>query len=157
MNRRSFIISALVAGLVMGFLGNFPGLNLLNCFLCLWVWLSGILAVFLYRRFTAAQPDLSMGQAAALGAVSGVVGALIGAVFAAIFNAILGGLGVFKGLESMQSQPGTFDFFKLITSPSFPIVSLLIDLVLYALFGAVGGVIAVTAIWKTPKPAGNAS
>jgi len=51
MNTRSFVLSVLIAGVVIGFLANLPILNLINCALCIWVWLGGILAVFLYRRF----------------------------------------------------------------------------------------------------------
>ena len=47
MNTRSFVLSALIAGAAIGVLANLPVLNLINCFLCLWVWIGGLLAVFL--------------------------------------------------------------------------------------------------------------
>ena len=40
MNARAFWLSALVGGLVIGFLGNLPLLNFVNCLLCIWVWLG---------------------------------------------------------------------------------------------------------------------
>ncbi len=153
MDNRSFALSALIAGLVMGLLGNLPLLNLVNCLLCAWVWLGGILAVYLYRRFNVAAPGLSMRQAAGLGVASGVVGALCGAVFSIIFEAILGSLGVLQSMQALQTQPGMPDFVQMLSAPGFHIANVLIDLVLYSLFGAAGGLLSVAVIWKAPKPA----
>ena len=80
MNSRSFLLSTLIAGIVIGFLANLPLLNLINCALCIWVWIGGALAVLLYRRFQHGEPGPSVGQGAGLGALSGLIGALVGAV-----------------------------------------------------------------------------
>jgi len=153
MNTRAFVLSAIIAGVVIAFLGNIPVINFLNCLLCMWVWLGGIFAVFLYRRFYASSPNLSVGQAAGLGAVSGVFGALIGAVFSALLNILFARLGVIQALESISSQPETVSFIKMAFAAGNPIVILLTNIVLYSLFGAVGAGIAAAAIWKTPKAA----
>jgi hypothetical protein len=79
MNTRSALWAVLIAGVVMALLGNLPLLNLVNCILCLWAWLGGALAVFVYRRFQRGQPGPTAGQGAGLGALSGLVGALTGA------------------------------------------------------------------------------
>jgi hypothetical protein len=147
MNTRAFILSALIAGAVMALLGNLPIINFFNCVLCMWVWLSSILAVFLYRRFATADPTLSMGQSAGLGAVSGVIGALIGAGISAIFTSS----GMAGGLDALKSQPALAPYVDMITSKGFTFISLIIDLVLYSAFGALGGIIATGLIWKKPK------
>ena len=88
MNTRSFLLSALIAGLVIGFLGNLPLLNIVNCFLCIFVWIGGILAVFLYGRFQHGQDRLSAGQGAGLGAVAGVIGVFVGMLVYMVTSAI---------------------------------------------------------------------
>ena len=77
MNTRSLFLSALIAGVVIGLLGNLPILNIINCFLCIWVWVGAFLAVMLYRRY---EPGVSLttGQGAGIGALAGLVGACVG-------------------------------------------------------------------------------
>jgi hypothetical protein len=135
----------------MALLGNLPIVNFVNCLLCAWVWLSGILAVYLYRRFATANPSLSTGQGAILGALAGVIGAVIGAVISAVFTSA----GMVKFLEALSFQlsyrPILEPYVSMLKSGGFAIISLIIDLILYAIFGAIGGLIATAAIWKTPK------
>jgi hypothetical protein len=83
MNTRSLFLSALIAGAALGVLGNLPVLNLVNCFLCLWVWLGGILAVYLYNRYERNRTQLDQAsatpvQGAGAGALAGLVGAFVG-------------------------------------------------------------------------------
>jgi hypothetical protein len=80
MNSRSFFLSALIAGTVTGILGNLPSLNLINCFFCIFAWIGGALAVFLYRRFQSADPNLTASQGVGLGALTGLIGSVIGVV-----------------------------------------------------------------------------
>jgi hypothetical protein len=153
MTTRAFLLSALITGAIVALLGNIPILNFVNCFLCAWVWGGGILAVFLYQRFEQANPLLSVGQGAGLGAVAGVVGALIGGVVSAIFNAIFGALNITSALSSAlsQSSPEVAQYLPmLIGGGGFELVTLCINLFLYAAFGAIGGVIATALIWKKP-------
>jgi hypothetical protein len=151
MNTRAFLLSALIAGVVMALLGQIPIINILNCVLCMWVWGSGILAIFLYRRFEPANPILSIGQGAGVGAVAGVVGAIIGAILSAIFKSA--GWGALLSLAKAIAGPSADldPIANLITTGGFWFISLGIDLVLYAFFGAVGGIIATALIWKKPK------
>ena len=141
MNTRSFTFAVLMAGVVMALLGNLPILNLVNCILCLWVWLSGALAVILYRRFQHGQPGPTGGQGAGLGAVAGLVGALVGfGVFvltSAITTPILQSLARALSVEGdlppqMMDGGGTF---------GGALFFLVINIVLYPLFGALGGLI----------------
>ena len=155
MNTRSLILSTLIAGLVMALLSNIPVINFANCLLCMWVWLSGILAVFLYRRFEAAHPSLTNGQGAALGALAGVFGALIGAVVGAFFGMIFGA-SMASAISLLQSQAGLQESMgpyldMLRGGAGFTLFGTLCNLVLYAAFGAIGGLIATALIWKTPQ------
>jgi hypothetical protein len=149
MNTRSFILAGLISGVVIGLLGNLPLLNLINCILCLWVWLGGIFAVWLYRRYEPNQA-VTAGQGAGLGAVSGLVGAVVGSVVFALTSAIsmpmmntIAQVLQIEGTESLNT--GGFPVMLMTTGVFF-----CINLVLYPLFGAVGGLIA-GSIWKTAK------
>ena len=93
MNTRSLILSALIAGAVLGTLGNLPVLNFFNCLLCLWVWLGGIFAVYLYNRYErnrtqVVEASATPGQGAGIGALAGVIGAAIGALVYALTSFI---------------------------------------------------------------------
>jgi hypothetical protein len=153
MNSRSFFLSALVAGLAIGLLGNLPLLNLVNCVLCLWVWVGGFLAVFLYRRFQPGGPALTGGQGAGLGALSGLIGALIGVVVYALtaaistplMNRLAGALQIQDDLP-WQSGEGSGILASLL-------VFLVLDIILYPLFGALAGYAAVALARRQPQAA----
>jgi hypothetical protein len=150
MNSRSFFLSALIAGLAIGLVAHLPLLNIINCFLCFWVWLGGILAVFLYRGFQHGECTLTPGQGAALGALAGLIGAFVGVVVNAATSAIsrpifLELARMFQVEGNLPFQPGlagvvrsTFGFFAL-------------DVVTYPLFGALSGLIGASLLRTEPK------
>jgi len=151
MNTRSFILSALIAGTLIGLFGSLPLLNLINCILCLWVWLGGILAVFLYRRYQRGGPGLSIAQGAGLGAVSGLIGALVGVVVFAITSSL--SMPLFNSLARALQIEGDLpfqsgDIWAVVMQGVF---FLIVDLVLYPIFGAIGGLIAAGVFWKEPQ------
>jgi hypothetical protein len=160
MNMRAFALSALIAGVVMGVLGNIPIVNIFNCLLCMWVWLSAILAVFLYRRFAPEAAFLSVGEGAGLGAVAGVIGAVVGAVVSLMFNALFASAGFDPAvvLQQLQAQgfdlpPGAMPAIQALAGTGSVIVSMLCNGIVYAIFGAIGGIIAAALIWKKPSGA----
>ena len=145
MNSRSFFLSALIAGVVIGLLGNLPVLNLINCFLCIWVWVGGILAVFLYRRFEHGGPGLTGGQGAGLGALSGLIGAFVGVVVYALTSFI--SMPLFNNLARSFDIQGDLPwdaggFPEIIASAFFFLV---VNAILYPLFGAISGFVAITS------------
>jgi hypothetical protein len=155
MNTRSFFLSALIAGAIIGFLGNLPVLNLINCICCIWVWAGGILAVFFYHRFQHGEPDLSAGQGAGLGAVAGIIGALIGVVVFTLTSFI--SLPMFDNLARAMQVEGDLPFRSgdgIWAALAAALFFLLVDAVLYPIFGAIGGLIAASVFWKrTPAVA----
>lgn len=118
----------------------------------MWVWGSSILAVFLYRQFNSAGPALSVSQGAILGVVTGVIGALIGALVEAVFasSSLAGAFEMMRSQEALR--PAVDTYLQMIKGGGYPIVGMLINLILYAGFGAVGGLIATALIWKAPPP-----
>ncbi len=138
-----------IAGVGMGLLGTLPLLNFVNCILCIWCWLGGALAVVLYRRSQPGQPIISTGQGAGLGALAGLVGAIVG--------------GITYYLTASLSEPLMTSMMKAfnMTLPvgmqnpgsafGGALFWLVVDLVLYPSFGALGGLIAANLL--KPKPA----
>jgi len=144
MNTRSFLFATLIAGAAMGLLGNLPVLNLVNCLLCIWVWLGGALAVILYRRFQGGSTIPTLGQGAGLGAVAGLIGAVVGfgvyLLTAAVTAPIMEGL-----IRALEVQGDVFP--QPLNSGGTlggALFFLLVDLGLYPLFGALGGLITAS-------------
>jgi hypothetical protein len=149
MNTRAFLIASLIAGVVMGLLGGLPIISIANCVLCMWVWASAIFAVWLYRRFEGSQPLVTLGQGALLGVVTGLIGAVIVLLISLITkqaatDAIMSAFET-AGMEA----PGFF-------ATGAILVGIVIDLVLYSIFGAIGGLIGA-AIFKPKAPAPGGS
>jgi hypothetical protein len=151
MNTRSFLISALIAGVVIGILANFPLLNLINCFLCVFVWVGGILAVFLYGRLEHGQSALTPGQGAGIGALAGLFGAFVGIVVNALTNVI--SIPLFNTVARFFQIEGDLPFrtggLSSIVSATF--FFFLLDAVAYPIFGALSGWIAASLSKKQPQ------
>ena len=153
MNTRAFLLSAGIAGLAAGILGNLPLLNLVNCILCVWVWLGGVLAVYLYRRYRPADPGLTAAQGAGLGAVTGLIAAVVGFVVFLVSGSL--SLPLMERMARAFQLEGdlplqTGGWGGMIVQA---LIFLALDLVLYPLFGALAGMIAANVFWKRPAAA----
>lgn len=153
MNIRSFLLSSLIAGVVIGLLGNLPLLNFVNCILCLWVWVGGLLAVYVYGRFQRSQTSLSPAQGAGLGALSGLIGALVGALIFLGTSAL--SMPLMQGLARSLQLEGDLPFLMGGAGESLTaaLIFLALDVVLYPLFGALGGLIGVAVLKPRPTTA----
>ena len=148
MNTRALLLSGLIAGVLMGLFSELPFISILNCCLCLWIWVGGIFAVFLYRRFDNTVGLTTLTQGVLVGLVAGLVAAVVGTILAAIIgpytsqvlNSLLtsiqgpgGNLGPLNDLVQVQAG---FTLFEAVT-----------NLVFYSFFGVVGGMLG-TLIFK---------
>jgi hypothetical protein len=123
--------------------------------LCLWVWVGGILGVFLYRRFQHGGPDLTPGQGAGLGAVAGLIGAFVGVGVFAITSFISMPL-MARLAENFQLQ-GDLPFrtggpWAMLASAVFFFI---LDVVAYPLFGAISGLVGASLLRKPPAAAAS--
>lgn len=147
LNRNAMLAAAAIAGVWIGLFSNIPVIACLNCLLFAWVWIGGILAVYLYRR-SEHEPYLTVTQGMLLGLLAGVIGALIGVVVLSIWHGpvtiITNTLRDFAG----RRTGALTDFFF---ASSFSVLRLLRDLLIYGVMGAVGGFIATGILWKRPK------
>lgn len=145
MNTRSFLLSSLLAGALIGTLANLPILNLINCFLCIWVWLGGALSVVFYRRFQGTGPAPTPGQGAGLGAVSGLIGTLVGFVVYSLTSfismPIFASVGRFFQVEDIPFETSLPSLASVLASAFF---FFLLNVVAYPLFGAISGLIAAS-------------
>ena len=117
---------------------NVPYLNLINCLLCMGIWGSGILGTLVYKRFER-DSVITPGQGAVIGGLSGIVAAVVGIFFGTIFGTLYRTVGI-PGLPNLfGSQSGAFD--ALQTSGSFSILGFFMYIVIYPIFGAIGGAI----------------
>lgn len=141
MNTRAFWLSTLIAGVAIAIFGNLPVLNLINCALCVWVWLGGALSVVLYRRFQGSNPVVSAGQGAGLGALSGLIGAVLGVGVFFLTSAL--SVPMFNALaRALQVEDEFFFQNGLLENVGSAFIFLIIDAILYPLFGALGAMIA---------------
>ncbi len=135
MNNRALLLAGVVGALVMVLLSNVPVLNLINCLLCAGIWLGGMAAVWFYRRQTG-QP-LTAGQGAMIGVVAGVIGAILSSIVASVFGA--------DAMQAVMDADPTGQTRSALGgfvggTASF-LVGLVINIIVYPLFGAVGGAI----------------
>ncbi len=153
MNKRSMWIAILIGGSAIGLLGSLPVLNLVNCLLCIWVWLGGALAVYVYRRQQVGQEFVTARQGAGLGALAGLVGALIGAIVFALGSSLT--IPIMNKLASL-AEIGDMPFGSMGAGSVLgsTLVFLLIDGLLYPAFGAIGGAVAASLYQKKAQPQG---
>jgi hypothetical protein len=158
----SMLMPALYGGLIMAVISAVPGLNLINCLCCAGVILGGFLAVFFYQKdLTPQMPPLTNGDGLKLGALAGVFGAVAGTVLGLLVVAAFGNvagdmiLDVMRGFED-SLPPGTMEQMEQQMEESATpgimstVMQFLGAIVIYPLFGLVGGLIGYS-VYK-PKP-----
>jgi hypothetical protein len=154
MNTRSFLLSALIAGAISGALANLPLLNFVNCILCLWIWVGGFLAVWLYKRYEHGTSSISIGQGAGLGAASGIAAVFVGIVVYLLTSFLTLPL-MDSALRALQIE-GDLPTQSVTAGSIFgsTAVFFALNLVLYPLFGAISGLVAASIFGKSqPAPA----
>jgi hypothetical protein len=165
MNTKSMLLAGGLAGIGMGVLAAIPLIGILSSCCCLWagLWGCGILAVLLYRMSNKAQPGLTVGQGVVLGLLAGAVGAVLVSIFGAISSLVFG---------TMSSSTAYMDYFNQIPGAADSLdassrqiidqfaamsgsilVSTCCNLVIFPLFGMIGGLIGTGLIWKNNPPA----
>ena len=151
MNTRSLLLSALIAGAVLGTLANLPVLNFFNCFLCLWIWLGGIFAIYLYNRYErkrtqTADASASVGQGAGIGALAGLIGVVVGAIVFAVTSfittPIMNQLVTLLDIDTGGQKLGFLPVFGIFLCG---------NIIFYPIFGAIGGLLGAGVFWKKPR------
>ncbi len=143
MDNKNLLVSSLVGAVVMIILSNVPIISLINCLLCAGVWLGGMAAVWFYRRQTG--HILTPGQGAIVGAVAGLIAGIVSAVISSIVGA-----STIEGMIAADPSGEMADVLgPLVGGSATLIIALLVNIVTFPLFGAIGG--AIYASLTRPK------
>jgi len=151
---------AIISGAIFGFVSGMPIIGALNCLCCSLILAAGVMCSFMMVRASAV--PLAYGHAALGGFVTGVVAALVNS-FMTGFMLVVSGASLKDRIEESSHQmqqylPNAEEASRMISSvPGYAILTMLalILLVIYAPFGAVGGVIG-RALFERRTPAGPA-
>ncbi len=148
---------ALIAGGIGGVLSALPFVNFANCICCLWIVAAGAFAVYLLRKNTPG--PITKSDAALTGAVAGLA--------AAVAKTLVGI--PLRGFELAFSRRFLERFAELAPSdmpsgwenwldkgagpltPAFLILGLFLTAVVFAIFGALGGVIGASMFSRNEK------
>ncbi len=146
------------SGLITGLLSAFPLTALANCFCCLWAWAAGAGAVYLARRSGPGQA----GGPAALGALAGAYAGLVSSVVEFLWAALAGSLGA-ADIERIRTYlpedlpPEAARMLERMmesgfTGPAGLILSAIMSMILFAIFGALGAVLYARFSSGAPLP-----
>lgn len=169
MQKPDKFVPALYGGLIMGVVSAIPIVNLVNCFCCAGVLLGGFLAVFFYKNnFTPDTPPYTAGDCLTVGALAGLFGAFTSVILSAITVMIFGD--VMREFIQRFLEEGGFDIPDDVmdeirrtieetpTGMESILINLFFSLVIYPIFGLLGGLIGY-GVWKpkqstmgTPSP-----
>jgi hypothetical protein len=157
--RPSMFRPALIGGIAAGVLTAVP---FVNCFCCLWVVAGAVLAAYLFSRRSPA--PMTPGDGAVLGILTGIVAALTDSLVSVPFESMNRAF-VQKFMDTfsqfVEEMPAGWE--KWLDqragpmSPAWFLLGLLSSAVIYAAFGALGGLIGASIIGrkKSPRPQGT--
>jgi len=148
---------ALIAGAGAGLLSGLPLIAAGNCLCCLWI-VGG--ATVGAKLLSARTPGpLKAGDGALVGALTGIVAAVVSAIVEIPLRSFNLGLarGFLErfsdsGFEVPSGFEGWFDLGTGAISPAWMLLGLFVTAAVYAIMGALGGIIGVSLFAKKPGP-----
>ena len=164
-----------LAGVAMGVVSALPGLSLVNCCCCAGIIGGGVLAVYLYKQeFREEMAPLESTDGLVLGILAGLVGAFSATVISLLILLVFGRWEaemmrqiVDKLLDSMESSgsiPGSAadnirtmveDAMKESTTVVGVLSGLIMNLIIYPIFGMLGGLLGFAFFKPKPVPPPN--
>ena len=146
---------ALLGGLFIGVLSALPVIGIANC-CCLWVILGGMLTTYLQQQSTPAPIETS--AAAISGLIAGAIGGLISSIAGMLMLSIVGGADSQQAIEQALSNipnmpPETAEWVRSLTQGStMALVSMVVTVPLYAVFGMLGALLGLAFFRKKITP-----
>lgn len=147
---------ALIAGAAAGLLSGLPIVGAGNCLCCLWIVGGAALAA---KMLAGQTPGLlTSGDGAVVGALTGVVAAVVDTVVKLplqrhnmeLARRVLDSLDLESGLPA--SLEGLFDGATGALTPGWMLLGLFVSAAVYAVMGALGGVIGVSLFGRKAVP-----
>ena len=154
---RCFALRGLPLAVCGRCLGVYAGFAAGNCLRCLWI----VGAAAMASKLLAAQPMglLKAGDGAVVGALTGIVAAVVDTVVKIPFRSFNLGLAQRfmervsdSGFEIPSGFESWFDLGSGSVSPGWMLLGLFVTAAVYAIMGALGGVIGVSLFGKKPVP-----
>jgi hypothetical protein len=136
------ILPALGCGVLAAILSVLPIISFGNILCCLWIILGGGLAVYILKRFHNIKGKITTGKAALTGGLTGFVAGIIMSVLLVAARGLLDteltGMMASPEIQEMLGEAGMTaeQFTSLVV-----MLALVIYLVVFPLFGALGGII----------------
>ena len=152
--RPGMFVPALIGGAFAGILTAIP---FINCLCCLWIIGGGMLAAYFLTK--DAPVALSVGDGAIAGVFAGIIGAVIDFLISiplapinnAFFQSMFERLSEYMG-EMPEGWEGWFEG-DFETSIPFALLGLVINVVVFSIIGALGGIIGMSLFGKRFSPA----
>jgi len=149
---------ALLGGLFIGVLSALPIINMGNCCCCLWVLGGGVLAVYLRQQNSPGALEASEG--ALLGLMAGFIGGVIGGILAIPIQMLTGPMQaewLSRMMEGNQDMPPEAREMmeRLLAGGAmggFAVIGIIINAVIYTVFGMLGGLLGVAIFKKSAPP-----
>ncbi len=146
---------ALYGGLFIGVLSALPLVNAGNCCCCLWVLMGGALAVYLRQQNSPYSVPASEG--ALVGLLAGLIGGLVAGVLSIPLQAMTSGFQhqiLERILSSNPEMPteARDAMERWATGYALRTVGALINVVVFTVFGMLGGLLGVAVFKKNAPP-----
>ncbi len=153
MNKEYYLKAALIGGSIAGFLSVIPIVNWLNIICCLWVLVGGGIAVYILT--TSAPGPITYGDGAVVGLLSGIIAGVI----CGVINLLLSFAGLGTGMAYLEQLIERFPQFEeylgmartATVGAGMIIVGLFFSIIIYAIFGTLGGVIGTAILVRKKK------
>lgn len=145
---------ALLGGLFIGVLSAAPVINFANC-CCLWVILGGMLTVYLQQKETPGPVETS--AAALSGLIAGAIGGVINGLAGMVMFRLFGGdaqQAIEQALTNIPNMPPeTAEWVRgLAQGPGLALVSMVVTIPVYAVFGMLGALLGLAFFRKKVTP-----
>jgi hypothetical protein len=145
---------ALWGGLFIGVLSALPIVNAGNCCCCLWVLVGGALAVYLRQQNSPYQIDVAEG--AIVGLMAGAIGGVVSSLLSIPMQMMAGPMQAEWMERILSSNPDVTPEMRdmverLTTGSGVQIIGMIVSVVVYSIFGLLGGLIGV-AVFKRNLP-----
>ncbi|MGH2567064.1 MAG: DUF4199 family protein [Bacteroidota bacterium] len=164
--------SAALAGTAMGVVSAIPGLSLINCCCCAGIIGGGILAVYLYKQeFKEGMQPLESSDGLVLGILAGLIGAFAATAISMMIFFVFGAWEtelarnimekIIESMEESGSLPvGAADEIREMMEQALSesttavgiLSGLIMNLIIYPIFGMLGGLLGFTFFKPKPVP-----
>ena len=145
-------------GLFIGVLSALPVVNAGNCCCCLWVISGGVLAAYLRQQQSPLQIDAAEG--AVVGLLAGLVGGIVAALISIPMQMLVGPYQRELMERLLANNPDVpaearDAVERFAAGAGFRLIGMLVSVVIYVIFGMLGGLLGVALFKKKTPPPGT--